>query len=191
MGRHETFKALLQDHPGIYVEIGTCWGGFTEWLKENTPATKIITIDPYRKWSSGYEDALNEMTQEEMNKKFLMVAHRLSPLGVAMIRQTSYKAADIFPDNSITFCYIDGNHSYSAVLSDLVRWWPKVKPGGFLCGDDVEDITVPHDEEGNLFLKHEFGGYGKYGVHQALKDFQKIHPSFHFILEGNQFISRK
>lgn len=32
--------------------------------------------------------------------------------------------------------YIDADHSYASVLEDLQHWYPQVKKGGFLCGDD-------------------------------------------------------
>lgn len=191
MRRSSVFHSILKDLTGVYVEIGTCWGGFTEWLKHHTAATTIITIDPYRKFTSGYEDALNEMSQAEMDKKFSIVVSRLLPLGILMMRETSYKASKAFKDQSLSFCYIDGNHSYSAVLVDLTVWWPKIKSGGYLCGDDVEDITKPHDDEGNLFIQHEFGGHGKYGVHQALVDFAKLVPSFQYQIIDNQFVAKK
>lgn len=191
MRRDNIFKPIIQDLSGTYVEIGTCWGGFTEWLKQNSSATNIITVDPYRKFSTGYEDALNDMTQEQMDQKFHLVAQRLLPQNIMMIRETSYRASEVFVDECLSFCYIDGNHSYEAVLKDLIRWWPKVRKGGYLCGDDVEDINERHDDEGNLFMNHAGGGYGKYGVHQAIRDFSRICPSFQYSLIDNQFVAQK
>ncbi len=46
---------------------------------------------------------------------------------------------DILPtldDNSIDVLFIDGGHEYSMVKQDLELGFPKVKVGGFLCGDD-------------------------------------------------------
>ena len=44
-----------------------------------------------------------------------------------------------FENESIDWIYIDGNHSYEFVKEDLNNWWPKIKPGGFMCGDDYID----------------------------------------------------
>lgn len=195
--REEFYKNLLKDCSGIYFEIGTCFGGFTEFLRLHTPATQITTIDPYRKFTrEEYCDALNDMTQEQMDKKHEMVAARLLNFKpglptIYMWRMTSYKAAGLVPDNFAAFVYLDGNHHYNAVLCDLIRWWPKVRKGGFLCGDDVEEIKKEHDDEGNLFVTHQPGSYGKYGVHQALIDFAKICPDFRYEITGNQFVARK
>nr|USU34236.1 class I SAM-dependent methyltransferase [Methylobacterium sp. OTU13CASTA1] len=32
--------------------------------------------------------------------------------------------------------HIDAGHDYRAVMSDLEAWWPLVRPGGWVIGDD-------------------------------------------------------
>ncbi len=32
--------------------------------------------------------------------------------------------------------FIDANHAYDSVKKDIALWWPKVHPGGILCGHD-------------------------------------------------------
>jgi predicted O-methyltransferase YrrM len=49
-----------------------------------------------------------------------------------------------FADGSLDMVYIDACHRYDDVLSDLERWWPKVKPGGILAGHDV--FFLPHPD---------------------------------------------
>jgi len=39
-------------------------------------------------------------------------------------------------DSMLDFIYIDADHSYPAVVSDIKAWKPKLKPDGFLCGHD-------------------------------------------------------
>ena len=58
---------------------------------------------------------------------------------VKLIRKFSAEAMLDFEDNSIDWIYIDGNHSYEFVKEDLNGWWPKLKSGGYLCGDDYID----------------------------------------------------
>ena len=55
---------------------------------------------------------------------------------VKIIKEWSIPAALQFPDEYFDFVYIDGDHSYTAVLQDLKAWGPKVKAGGFLGGHD-------------------------------------------------------
>ena len=53
-----------------------------------------------------------------------------------MVRKKSSDAVEMFEDNSIDFLFVDGNHEYEYVLEDLRNYYPKVKPGGIICGDD-------------------------------------------------------
>lgn len=36
------------------------------------------------------------------------------------------------------FIYLDGSHEYDDVISDLRGYWPLLRQGGILCGDDRE-----------------------------------------------------
>ena len=42
----------------------------------------------------------------------------------------------MFVDESVRFVFIDADHSYDAVLSDLKEWWPKLRKGGIFAGHD-------------------------------------------------------
>src|SRR6185503_15716318 len=48
----------------------------------------------------------------------------------------STEAAAQFPDASLDVVFIDGDHEYTAVVADILAWWPKLKVGGFMAGDD-------------------------------------------------------
>jgi hypothetical protein len=39
-------------------------------------------------------------------------------------------------DGILDFAYIDADHSYGAVKSDIYTYWPKLKNGGLLAGHD-------------------------------------------------------
>lgn len=192
MDREILYPQLLKDISGIFVEVGTCWGGFAEMLCKQTAFTQLFCVDPYKVFPQFvYQDALNCQTQESLDKKYTTVCHRLAQTKrpVTMVRLTSYEASKRLPNN-LAFVYIDGNHAYKEVLSDLINWWPKIKKGGYLCGDDVEDIKQPHSE-GDLFVRHQGGPFGLYGVATALQDFAKLVPDFQYQILGNQFIARR
>jgi 23S rRNA U2552 (ribose-2'-O)-methylase RlmE/FtsJ len=54
-----------------------------------------------------------------------------------LIRNKSVDAAALVPDNSLDLVYIDGDHTYDAVISDMNAWWNKVDhQRGLICGDD-------------------------------------------------------
>lgn len=56
---------------------------------------------------------------------------------INVIRSLSWEAAEQFADKSIDFCYIDADHSYNSVIKDITAWYPKIKPGGYIGGDDM------------------------------------------------------
>jgi cephalosporin hydroxylase len=195
MTRQEFFKNLLKDVSGAYVEVGTCWGGFADFLLSECPLERLFCVDPYKVFPSDvYQDTLNNQSQQDLDKKYLIVEKRLKEhprqKPVQMLRLTSYAAAHLIRDQTMSFVYIDGNHAYNEVLKDLICWWPKIRKGGYLCGDDVEDLYLPH-LEGNFKITHATGAYGMYGVATALRDFQKVCPEFQYQIHGNQFYAKK
>lgn len=55
---------------------------------------------------------------------------------VQIIRDYTVTAAKQFADNYFDFVYIDADHSTLGCYSDIINWYPKVKPGKFLVGHD-------------------------------------------------------
>ena len=58
---------------------------------------------------------------------------------VIMIKNTSIGAANTITDNTLDFCYIDGDHSLFGIYDDIHIWAPKVKIGGIIAGHDYKD----------------------------------------------------
>ena len=106
---------------------------------------------------------------------------------------TSAEAVNRFQDESCDFIYIDGNHEYSIVEEDIRIWYPKVKIGGYLCGDDVysHDLSE-HDTSGNVtrIWSIDSSGtptcWGKYGTYAACVANEKLY-NVKFSFKGNQF----
>jgi hypothetical protein len=186
--REVLYKSLLKDLDGVYVEVGTCFGGFAEFLLKNTPAQKLFCIDPYRKFSdTEYKDTLNSYTSDECDKKYLMTWGRLkSQFGdrVDMIRSISTEVVHLFAPESLSVCYIDGNHDYEYVRKDILAWLPKVKKGGILCGDDVEPNPV---KNGSVRTDHPGGAFNYCGVHSALISIKEECPWFDYKIQDGQW----
>ena len=56
---------------------------------------------------------------------------------------SSPKAADFFVDGSLAWVHLDARHDYDSVAADIDAWAPKVQPGGWLSGDDYDDVMWP------------------------------------------------
>lgn len=124
----EYFKSL-----GFKVgaEIGVFKGEFTE--KFCKAGLKMYAIDP---WIS-YEGA--GRTQEIKARQDFLYGHAgrvLAPYDCALIRKTSVEALKDFEDESLDFVYIDGDHSFKHVATDIEEWTKKVKKGGVVSGHD-------------------------------------------------------
>jgi len=61
---------------------------------------------------------------------------------VRVVQQSSKLASRLHDLDSIDFVYVDAAHDYASVLADLEAWWPRVRPGGMLGGDDFDTKGV-------------------------------------------------
>jgi len=50
--------------------------------------------------------------------------------------------ADRYEDESLDFVWIDGDHTYEGCLKDIEAFYPKVKVGGVIGGDDYSKKSV-------------------------------------------------
>jgi hypothetical protein len=89
---------------------------------------------------------------------------------VIFVRKFSEEAVNFVPDE-IDFLYIDGNHRYKYVSKELELYYPKVKKGGVIIGDDAYDVDdTNRTAEGDVILNW-YPGFAFYGVVKAFRDF--------------------
>ncbi len=62
---------------------------------------------------------------------------------IALIVSDSETASSFFADQSLDWVHLDARHDYESVKADIKAWMPKVKSGGWLTGDDYDDIKWP------------------------------------------------
>lgn len=153
---------------GTGVEIGVAEGYYSSKVMELGQVHQIYGVDPYLP-HQGYRDYTRETTFNRLSSK----AHaRLDKyLNYEFIEEFSLEAAQQFDDESLDFVYIDGDHSYQAVMDDIEAWLPKVKPGGILAGDDY----VKTDRDKRF-----------YDVIQAVDDYVEINriPTLYLYRKG-------
>ena len=146
------FPTLLNklDLKGIGVEIGVKEGNFSKILLDNWECKKLYLVDP---WEVQEKDNYDENQNHNHNKDFENTLKNLSKFTdrYEIIRKYSDKAHTHFENESLDFIYIDGNHSYEAVKKDLELWYPKLKKGGIIAGDDYTFLPVEKMRDGFIF----------------------------------------
>lgn len=187
---------LLQEkqYTGTFVEVGTWKGDFAQRLLESTSCKKLYCVDPYAFFSDfTYVDAMNFQLQNEADRYYETTKNRLEqvagPDRVEIIRKVSLEGAKDFADESLDFVYIDANHEFTHALQDVLAWYPKVKPGGILAGDDVYSYNLDdYTNNYNMLLNFSDDGtaWGAFGVYPALCVAQEK-LNIQFSVKGTQF----
>jgi Methyltransferase domain len=145
--RREARRNLLELMPkaSVCAEIGVWKGNFSKKILNRVQPSTLHLIDPWKfVQEEGYELAdyggKVAKSQADMDGLFERVRERFADeisRGVVHIhRATSTEAGATFPDDYLDWVYIDANHSYEFVRDDLLLFHVKVKPGGYLTGDD-------------------------------------------------------
>lgn len=140
------YKMAIKSAPenAVFVEIGTWKGRSTscmgQLIKNSDKNIKFYAVDTFEgsdeSWHQEWIDYLDKtgtslFEEYEKNLKLCEVYDV-----VRSIKSTSIEAAKQFEDQSIDFIFIDASHDYENVLCDISTWYPKIKPGGLICGDD-------------------------------------------------------
>ena len=135
--------------PSVCVEIGTFGGSTTYPLASALQYIQhghLYTIDAWDRTC-----ALEGLIPNEINylwwnsidfskilDQFLLQykKHHLSPW-CTILHESSAKSVSYFADESIDLLYIDGNFSQAGSLEDVMLYYPKIKPGGFIWLNDA------------------------------------------------------
>jgi len=167
-----------------FVEIGTFLGQSTtymaELIKKSRKKISFDTIDLY--WliphtinnykeaghpKSFYDYYNNIMKEWDMNIVDV-VKHPLRVLRVD--KYVNFITCDekyshkIYEDNLIKFLWIDGDHGADVVYNHLVNFWPKLKSGGYIGGDDIHYKEVLDDvkkfsKEYDVKVKYDYNSF--------------------------------
>lgn len=134
----------VQGH-AVFVEIGSYYGRSAaymgEEIKRRLLPVKFYCVDP---WAG---------TMKCPNDIFPEFQRNISRAGVwdyvTPIRQRSVDAALNFEDGTVDFVFVDGDHSFDAVVEDILTWRPKLKATGRMAGHDIdrEDVLRAVEQE--------------------------------------------
>lgn len=167
---------LLKGDNLIGLELGVAEGIFSGKMLKSKKFTKYFGIDRY----SDHHDI----------KEYRRVIKDLAMQypSYTLIRCDFDDALDIFPENFFDFIYVDGYaHTGENAGETIQSWYPKLKVGGLMAGDDYHDdwplvkLIVEHVVEQlnvNLMV-----------LEKVSKEKYCMYPSWAFIKEKSSSIS--
>ena len=168
--RSRNFVLKMMPKNAVCAEVGVSFGYFSESILRVTCPKMLCLIDLWelgepasnRPHTEGNSDIAYETVLKRNNKR----------KNVKIYRGSSDKILSSFPDEYFDWLYIDGDHRYEGVKSDLKLAVQKVKMGGFIAGDDYVETE-------------------NFGVIQAAQEIIKENNIKAICLEKNQFKLKK
>ena len=119
----------------VICEIGVREGYNFERMIEHNPK-EAVAVDIWEDDGnmSRNDIALSQTALDKQYEKFVKgIGNKLL---VKVWRAYSFEAVKMYPDEYFDLVYIDADHTYGSCYRDITDWYPKVKKGGFLLGDD-------------------------------------------------------
>lgn len=150
------------------AEIG-CWRGrTTKVLCDNCPGI-VYAVDT---WEGSPEliEELNFMREQSGDPDWLFHEFEGNLAGAGnlqIVRSLSLDAAKTFPAKFFDMVFIDAAHDYESVKADILAWYPLVRSGGLLMGDDYECEYVRKAVDQFFILENPVPETRLWGVYAA------------------------
>ncbi len=146
------FSAVIQENGYRNVaEVGIGYGTHAKYILKNNDIDKLHLVDPMISYSNdAFSDEICKCETRVPGAKPFdelhdLICKELEPWSSKYVwhRMKSLEIQDLqIPDGSLDCVFVDGDHSYEAVIQDLPFWWRKIRVGGQMLGDDywMEDV---------------------------------------------------
>ncbi|MBL8672897.1 MAG: class I SAM-dependent methyltransferase [Alphaproteobacteria bacterium] len=137
--QHDLLESLPKH--AVVAEIGVAEGNTSRRILDICAPRALHLIDAWRHQpvNDGGLDP-NNLDDAAQERRFAAVQQRfaaeIAAGQVTLHRVRSQDAAARFADGQLDWIYVDGSHLYDDVLADLRLYAPKLKPDGYIYGDD-------------------------------------------------------
>lgn len=174
--RGRLLRSLPRDAVG--VEIGVHEGDYAARMLRVARPRKLHLVDPWRFFEdSRYTEAVyggQAGSQVVMDSRCEAVRERFAEEiesgRVIVHRATTEEFGARYRGEPLDFAYVDGDHSFEGVSTDLRTLVPLLRPGGILAGDD-----------------YGVSGWWDQGVTRAVDAWIADHPGTRLHRRGSQF----
>lgn len=134
--RAATVALAIPEQPKVIVEVGVYQGALSKLLSAIPGVERYYIVDS---WDGAYTD----FGQAHMDGIAAGVIEWAgSTPHVKVFRMDSAFGAAMFDDESIDFFHTDGDHTDAGIRADITNWYPKVRIGGIISGDNYEAPSV-------------------------------------------------
>jgi len=122
--RHDVIRPLT-GKKNIGIELGVAAGSFSHRIVSSGKFHKVFGVDTYDDYYHHVEE-------------YRQALHTIGLLeNYSLLRMTFEDARALFDDNTFDFVYVDGfAHTGQEGGKTLTDWWPTLKVGGVMAGDD-------------------------------------------------------
>lgn len=125
----------------VGVEIGVYAGENAAVILEKLPIAKLYLIDPYHSTEKSNETQITHQELQKIKAKARHLMFKYPSNKFIWIHKHSCDAVNDIPNN-LDFVYMDADHSYEGIMSDLNLYYPKIKKGGVIGGHDFWKPSV-------------------------------------------------
>lgn len=179
-------KAAFPDKARV-MEIGVWYGsGSTNiWLDTFADGSELVLIDAWRPYASEADVSgkdfrptywdyakMDGLSTEAFLSAFLNVRRFENENGgkeVSLIRAKASNLLRYFQEDTFDFIYIDADHKYDSVKSDIQNAKRLInKSYGIICGDDLEKCPTPELIDVARQYKDRDYIKGSYGFHPGV-----------------------
>lgn len=143
-----------------FTEIGVYKGEFAEFILSNCSLIeRYYMIDPWRNLTDWNKPS--NTSDEEFQNYFNITLSRtdLYKNKRKVLRGKTAEVIGEILEESLDMAYIDGDHTLKGITIDLLNTWGKIKPDGFIAGDDFCNDIWQHDKRFEPTLVYPFSVY--------------------------------
>jgi predicted O-methyltransferase YrrM len=181
-------RTVWGDRPCTYLEIGSYCGASALLMLSHPLNTQVICVDPLNLPPAHFEGTKSQ--DETLYDNLCRLGkHQKFEILKSFSQEPSLIEALYRQKISIDILFIDGDHSYSAVISDFQIYEPLVASGGYIIFDDYHDHAHSpdvHHAVNELAQRHRDDS--RFEIIGPIPDLQHCNPT---MPGGNEFVIHK